>query len=81
MVFVARLALGIQNEAGISSDKGHILGLSALPPYFTDYIVGMALLGPPMLVAFIIQWMRHGQRDETASTWVVLGAAFALWGL
>ena len=74
MVILARWILGTQNGGGV-----HVYGMGALGTLVSDYVVGMALMGPPMLAAFIALWARHGQGFEGMISWAVLIIGFAIW--
>ena len=79
MVIIARLLLGEQNPAGVAGQGGQALGLANLHTAFTDYAFAMAILGPPMVLAFIAQWSRHGMAGEHAAGWGALLLGALLW--
>ena len=79
MVLLARLSLGVQNPDGIAGEVGMRLGLDWLNGFFSDYVFGMAILGPPMLAAFCVQWLRHGLRGELWASSVTLALGLLLW--
>ena len=73
MVWGARLAIGLGQE---ESGAAQLLGWGGL---YSAYVGTLLVCGPPMLVAFLAQWVGHGRSGEPVVTLVVLLLSWAAW--